>query len=215
MRYGGEVSGVVKKRRDFALGVAFELFSTRAIEAVNMTDIADAANMGVASLYRYFGTKQELVLQLAAMKWREELQEIDERFAHCGAEGMDPLKTLEFYLDCCITLYREKKAFLRFNANFQNYIQHEVVEQERLMAYGNGMEPFFVKMADAWNKAQETGCIREDLSQRESYVAVICSMLFLAQSLAQSIAWPEQMAVDYETVLQKHKQMLLETIAKK
>ena len=40
------------------LDVAFELFATRGIEPVTMNDIAQKAKIGVASLYRYFETKE-------------------------------------------------------------------------------------------------------------------------------------------------------------
>ncbi len=45
------------------LDVAFELFSTREIESVTMNDIAQKAKIGVASLYRYFETKEILVVK--------------------------------------------------------------------------------------------------------------------------------------------------------
>ena len=46
------------------LDVAFELFSTREIESVTMNDIAQKAKIGVASLYRYFETKEILVVKI-------------------------------------------------------------------------------------------------------------------------------------------------------
>ena len=38
----------------------FELFSKEGIDNVTMNNIADKAEIGVASLYRYFSTKEEL-----------------------------------------------------------------------------------------------------------------------------------------------------------
>ena len=46
------------------LEAAYELFSTRGIEQVAMTDIAENSKIGVASLYRYFETKDEIAMSI-------------------------------------------------------------------------------------------------------------------------------------------------------
>ena len=45
------------KRIERAVEISAEMFLRNGIEAVKMTDIADACGVGVATLYRYFGTK--------------------------------------------------------------------------------------------------------------------------------------------------------------
>lgn len=212
MRYGGEVSGVVQRRRDFALEIAFDLFSKKAIEAVNMTDIADAAHMGVASLYRYFGTKQELVIQLSTWKWKEQTQRIDEKYEACNGDAMEPLQKLEFFMDYCIDLYCNYKDLLRFNANFQNYILHEAIAKSDLKPCGEGIDLFFEKIRCAWEEAKDQRLICEAFSGKESYLSVVCGMFFLAQSLAQSVTLPEESVIEYEQVLQNHKNMILKAI---
>ena len=54
-------------REEAIVYVAAELFLRDGIESVKMTDIADRAEVGVASLYRYFGTKEALVLRAGAL----------------------------------------------------------------------------------------------------------------------------------------------------
>ena len=48
-----------------AVEISAEMFLKNGIEAVKMTDIADACGVGVATLYRYFGTKT--IITIAAM----------------------------------------------------------------------------------------------------------------------------------------------------
>ena len=45
------------RRIEHAVEISAEMFLKRGIDAVKMTDIADACGVGVATLYRYFGTK--------------------------------------------------------------------------------------------------------------------------------------------------------------
>ena len=49
------------KRFEKAVEVSAQLFLKNGIEAVKMTDIADECGIGVATLYRYFGTKKVFI----------------------------------------------------------------------------------------------------------------------------------------------------------
>ena len=47
------------KEENIVIETAFKLFAENRIEPVTMTVVANNCNMGVASIYRYFGTKKE------------------------------------------------------------------------------------------------------------------------------------------------------------
>ena len=51
---------------------AFSLFSHNGIDAIAMTDIAKNAEIGVASLYRYFATKDEIAIRTAMWAWESQ-----------------------------------------------------------------------------------------------------------------------------------------------
>ena len=52
---------------NFLVDIATDLFMCRSIQEVTIKDIAIAAQVGEATIYRYFGKKQALVVQ-SAMK---------------------------------------------------------------------------------------------------------------------------------------------------
>ena len=58
MRYDDIIQGIKNERIALAVDTAAELYLTVGIGNAKMTDIAEKAQIGVASLYRYFGTKQ-------------------------------------------------------------------------------------------------------------------------------------------------------------
>ena len=58
-------------REDSIVYVAAELFLEKGIGNVKMTDVAEAAGVGVASLYRWYGTKDGLVIRAGALLWRD------------------------------------------------------------------------------------------------------------------------------------------------
>ncbi len=50
------------KRRELLIETGFRLFARQTIESVKLQDIATASGVGIATLYRYFETKQNLVI---------------------------------------------------------------------------------------------------------------------------------------------------------
>ena len=56
-------------RRERILKEGFRLFSENNIDKVPMNDVADAAGVGIATLYRYYLTKSELVLGISTDIW--------------------------------------------------------------------------------------------------------------------------------------------------
>ena len=57
-------------REAVIIEAAADMFPERGIGPVKMTDVAEASGVGVASLYRYFGTKVNLALSVGALLWR-------------------------------------------------------------------------------------------------------------------------------------------------
>ena len=67
------VGGKAWKQEKYAhiIDEGFALFAERGIEQVKLSEVAEAADVGNATLYRYFPTKTDLVVAIAARKWQE------------------------------------------------------------------------------------------------------------------------------------------------
>ena len=91
MRYLDNVNQSITERRDIVIETAFKLFAENRIEPVTMTVVANNCNMGVASIYRYFGTKKELVIAVAAKKWIEYYGELQRHYNELNVEDIDIL----------------------------------------------------------------------------------------------------------------------------
>ena len=91
--------------RQLILETGFRLFAENTIEKITMADVAKAVGVGVATLYRYFNTKQTLVLAVSTWVWKEYLDEAigfmearkstaAEAFAYKEKKGADCFKIL-------------------------------------------------------------------------------------------------------------------------
>ena len=63
-------------RRVRLLEAGFRLMSARTIEAVKLSEIANEAGIGIATLYRYFKTKAALVIEIGTVLWNKYYVEV-------------------------------------------------------------------------------------------------------------------------------------------
>ena len=109
-------------REESIVYVAAELFLQDGIEEVKMTDIAARAEVGVASLYRYFGTKEALVIRAGALLWQDlntlfsSVYEAEDFHARRGMEQITRL------FGVYRRLFQEQPDFIRFVGDFDAFI---------------------------------------------------------------------------------------------
>lgn len=213
MKYKDEISGLVSRRRRVVLEAAFGLFAERTIEEVNMTDIAAAADMGVASLYRYFGTKLQLVIELAALKWQQYGAELAGRHDEWAAQAPTAAAELDLFLESYLTLYQEHPQLLRFNANFDLYIRHENATPGQTAPYSESVRFFARDLESIYERGLRDGTLRADISRQELYALVTYTLLLSARKFAcgaQLLDAPLQ----GEQVMHLQKQMLLDYLTR-
>lgn len=195
----------VKRRKEEIPEIAFGLFAERGIEHVSMQDIADAAGNGITTMYRYFGTKQKLVIEIAALKWRQYAEVVKAAYETAGGDTMTAREEFAFYMDSYIELYKNHKAILRFNASFGAFIAHEKVTAEEIAPYYASIKFYDDKFSVAYQKALQDRTIRTDIPERELYFSVMYTMLFTAARLATGVEYPGDANIDAAAVLELQK----------
>ena len=176
-------------RRDAMLKEGFRLFSEKGIETVSMNEVANACGVGIATLYRYYKTKLELVLAIGAAKWRSFADHVQTRRAERGVDGMTAAEELDLYLDCYIDLYRDNKDLLRFNQNFNNYVQHEGASAEQLMPYLQAIGVFAGFFHLLYEKGKRDKTVRTDLPEKKLFAASAHIMIAVAVRYAQGLLY--------------------------
>ena len=176
-------------RREAMLDQGFRLFSEKGIEAVPMQEIARACSLGIATLYRYYNTKLSLVIAVGTRKWEEFGEEVQKRRAEEHTDRMTAAKELEFYLDWYVYLYRERKDLLRFNQDFNNYVQHEGATPEQLRSYLEAIGAFALMFHGVYERGKRDKTIRTALSEEKMFAATSHIMLAVAVRYAQGLLW--------------------------
>jgi len=97
------------RRRQNILRAAAGLFSERAFDQVQMDDIARAAGVGKATLYRYFTSKEDLYLE----SFDAVLTALDRRLAEAAAAAIAPAEQLARMIEALVETLSEQLASLR------------------------------------------------------------------------------------------------------
>lgn len=183
--------GVWKQRQqartEGAISAAKALFLSQGIEPVTMTDIADAAGIGVASLYRYpaTATKTKIVIAAGISLWHDLMTAYNPLFqsgAYTQANGYGQMtRILSVYPE----LFQDHRAFIRFLSQFDAYCLVNRVPPEQLEEYEQAILAFYPIYDAALRRGRADGSLRGDFPGRETYFTVNHALMSLMKKLAQ------------------------------
>ncbi len=148
---------------------AAELFLERGAENVRMTDIADECGIGVATLYRYFGTKSAIMLESGTLLWQDVARLFDLQFHAPAYETASGIGQMEILLGAYVQLYMEQQPFLRFLDALDTVLLEEKPDPETLLPYRESILDFYALFAAAHAKGEADGSIRKGLDTRFVY----------------------------------------------
>ena len=131
------------KRMERAVSVCAELFLEHGIENVKMTDIADQSGVGVATLYRYFGTKTGISIAAMTFLWYDLRSLFSGIFDSESFTGQTGLKQMQDLLRMFVVLFKAHKGFLRLLGEFDRLVISENVPCEELKEYESSVIDFF------------------------------------------------------------------------
>ena len=169
---------------DAAVEAAARLLLERDVAELKMSDIAAECNIGVASLYRYFGTKSSIVIKAACLMWRSVRSLFDGVFECDYYREKDGLGRLRELMKVFKVLYLSHKDFLRFLDSFDRYILNETVAPEDLEEYRRSILDFYPLFEDAYKQGAADGTLRDDIDFRTMYLSVTHSLMQLSEKFA-------------------------------
>lgn len=178
-----ELEELKEQRKEEVVAAAVEVFKKQGIENTKMTDIADAAKVGVASVYRYFKTKPDLAIEAATMFWIKEIGELYNYYtneAFLKKNGIDKVKKI---LEVFLELYRNHQDFVSFIYEFDNYIIREKIAREKLNDYEKHIVNLKAILLNALESGKEDGTVRRDLIDEQFYFSITHALMSLCQKL--------------------------------
>ena len=198
-----------ERRRKQLLEAGFALFSRHGIEAISLQMVADTAEVGVATLYKYYQNKLNLVIAISAEVWGNVWKELVQTTGLEALEALNAYQLIEYYCDSIISLYWNKPEILRFSANYKTYVCREEVSKEQLKVQLDVLKPIGVRFHRKYEEAKTDGCIRTDISEQELFTTLTLTMLGMAERYAQGVVWADNHTGSHEKELLYLKEMML------
>ena len=173
----------------------FNLFAEKGIESITMNEIAAQAEIGVASLYRYFSTKEDLAIECAIYAWKSEEEIFSDIFSSPDYDDLSGYEQMKIILGIFPRVLTTQEPFFRFVYYFDSFVKRQKVSLESLSAYEgtiNGLKAIVIR---SLKKGREDGSITygkskneviANASDDEIYFTYMHSLFALAQKLSLS-----------------------------
>ncbi len=166
-----------------ALDSACALFREKGIESVKMTDVARKAKIGIASLYRYFDTKEKLVIACAVKMWEQVIGMILPRFKDEEFEKLNGFEKVSRIMRVYKILCDEHKDFVKFVALFDSYCLNHKIEPDRLADYEQMITTLYRYFSDAFDSGVKDGSIKKDIDKKLFYLTCNHALMAVVQKL--------------------------------
>ena len=162
---------------NFLVDMATDLFMTRSISEVTIKDIAVSAQVGEATIYRYFGSKQNIVVQ-SAMKIQgivsTEFFKLEK-----GKTGFDKLKV--FY-ESYYEIFIKHPNFYKFLNEFDAFVSVE--DSSIINPYESAIDAYKNFYMDAYQLGLKDGTVKKQDDIEMFYFSTTHALLELAKKLA-------------------------------
>ena len=190
MKYEKYQENLRKTRENEAVFAAAQLFLSRGVEAVKMTDIAEAAEIGVACLYRYFGTKEAILIRAGTLLWSD-LRALFEEVLKDADSSRTGREQVAAMLGVYRTLCRDHKSFLLFLEDFDRFILASGVKKSELYEYERSIGDYYPLFEAAYRRGVADGSLRAGVDPALFYrtfthgITALCQKLLRGEILAQ------------------------------
>ena len=162
---------------NFLVDTATDLFIAKSISEVTIHDIAMAAQVGEATIYRYFGNKQNIAIQ-AAMKIQAVVSE-DFFNLEKANNGFAKLKVFyESYLE----IFNKHPNFYKFLNDFDAYVSLE--DSNIANPYEAAIDAYKQDYMKAYELGLKDGSVKKQKDIEMFYFSTTHALLELAKKLA-------------------------------
>ncbi len=180
-RYEAERQQNRENRIDEILDAAKTLFAQKGIEKTTMQDIANEANLGVATVFRMFSKKEKIAVSIATLA----LEEILAVFQRVAQMEVTCLKKIEALFDHFIeNLRNERGEHIMILENFDVYSSRLKEPVEDIEQFKKVYKEVSKTYASIIEEGKRDGSIRSTIDISASLITLLNTFAIFARKLA-------------------------------
>ncbi len=157
---------------------ACDLFLSRSIESVSIKEIAEKSGVGVATIFRYFSTKKNIVEKCAIHLQTEVFEGF---FRLKGNSGYE--KLAGFYRGY-LTVFQNRPELYKFIKEFDAYMIEEGVSD--MEEYSSGLDLFLGEYFSAYEEGLKDGSVKKIGNITAFYYSTTHATLELCKKLSSN-----------------------------
>lgn len=177
------------ERKERLLDAAFRIFSEQTIEAANLSNIIETAEVASLTLYRYYGNKKGLAMAVMARRWSDYLAEAFARYHAQGYDDRTAGEQFTFYLNEFRWLYENDKPLLRLNENFTSYIKHEKTDEDHTQPIVGFLQPLLEGLHRIYLRGEQDGTLCTELGEERLTVTPTHTLLAVVGKYASGLLY--------------------------
>ena len=190
-----------QEKYDHILDVGFKLFAERGIGQVILPEVAKAAEVGNATLFRYFPTKTELVIAIATRRWESFIKWHNSLLTSEETQNLTGAEYLKFFLDSFLELYRNHKDILRFNYDFNSFVRSAEWTDEQKQPYLQMVDALSRQFHDLYERGMRDGTLNAEIPEQTMFSIVFHIMLAAITRYAVGLAVVNESNTESELIM--------------
>ena len=190
-----------QEKYDHILDVGFKLFAERGIGQVILPEVAKAADVGNATLFRYFPTKTELVIAIAIRRWESFIKWHNSLLTSEETQNLTGAEYLKFFLDSFLELYRNHKDILRFNYEFNAFVCGAEWTDEQKQPYLQMVDALSRQFHDLYERGMRDGTLNAEIPEQTMFSSVFHIMLAAITRYAVGLAVVNESNTESELIM--------------
>lgn len=170
-----------ERQQQKIIAAAKNCFYKRGLSDVQMKDIAEKAGVGVATVFRYFPKKDELIVAVAT----ESLDAVEAEFQRIAAMPLSAFERLEMLLDTLLgSQQADSHQAGRFREAFESYASFQTAALPGIDYYLERQNDIMNNLAPLIEAGQKDGSIRQDIPAKPLLITIINSYASFINNVA-------------------------------
>jgi len=166
-----------ENRMNLVIEAAEKCFEKQGIESCKMTEIADMAGIGVASLYRYFSTKSDIAIEVGIKYWHAACEKTQAMIN----QDLNGLENIHNMLSMYTQVNEESYNFFRFIEQFDTFVIKLEKQPMRMEDYETSISELMPVFESQIVKGQADHSIRSDIDIKTTITMVHHTLMALKQ----------------------------------
>lgn len=201
-----DYSELQNKAKENIIRNAYKLFANNGIHNVALVQIAKESEIGVATVYRYFGNKKNIVNECANSVWKKVILGVQDKISSLEFLQLTGIEKIEGLLSMFLTMYQEDKEFLKFVSEYDAYIAQEKQTLEEMQEYNNNFLTFHEIGLNFFDEGIQDKTIKEDIDFDTFYYSITRALLDVSMKGANS---PVLIETDKTVSIEKQLEQLI------